>query len=131
MLIRPDGHVAARGRPGSLEPVAGYLRDLFREPAGHPGAQPAHQADAAGKSRVPDLAFRNRPPNGPPGSVRGMGTLRFGVVRESVADGREWLDFARRVEDSGIGTLLLRDHFSAGAFGQQLAPFSALAPRPQ
>jgi hypothetical protein len=31
-----------------------------------------------------------------------MGTLRFGVVRESAADGREWLDFARRVEDSGI-----------------------------
>jgi probable F420-dependent oxidoreductase len=56
-----------------------------------------------------------------------MGTLRFGVVRESAADGREWLDFARRVEDNGIGTLLLRDHFSAGAFGQQLAPFSALA----
>src|SRR5580692_6808490 len=56
-----------------------------------------------------------------------MAALRFGVVRESVADGREWLDFARRVEDSGIGTLLLRDHFSAGAFGQQLAPFSALA----
>ena len=55
-----------------------------------------------------------------------MAALRFGVVRESVADGREWLDFARRVEDSGIGTLLLRDHFSAGAFGQQLAPFSAL-----
>ncbi|HTZ25251.1 MAG TPA: TIGR03621 family F420-dependent LLM class oxidoreductase [Streptosporangiaceae bacterium] len=56
-----------------------------------------------------------------------MAALRFGVVRESVADGREWLDFARQVEDSGIGTLLLRDHFSAGAFGQQLAPFSALA----
>lgn len=56
-----------------------------------------------------------------------MAALRFGVVRESVTDGREWLDFARRVEDSGIGTLLLRDHFSAGAFGQQLAPFSALA----
>ncbi len=56
-----------------------------------------------------------------------MRTLRFGVVRESVADGREWLDFARRAEDSGIGTLLLRDHFSAGAFGRQLAPFSGLA----
>src|ERR1700733_13895730 len=56
-----------------------------------------------------------------------MAALRFGVVRESVSDGREWLDFARRAEDSGIGTLLLRDHFSAGAFGQQLAPFSALA----
>lgn len=56
-----------------------------------------------------------------------MGTVRLGVVRESVADGREWLDFARRAEDGGIGTLLLRDHFSAGAFGQQLAPFSGLA----
>src|SRR5580693_9876568 len=56
-----------------------------------------------------------------------MAALRFGVVRESVADGLEWLDFARRAEDSGIGTLLLRDHFSAGAVGQQLAPFSALA----
>jgi len=56
-----------------------------------------------------------------------MAKLRFGVVRESVRDGREWLDFARRVEDSGVGTLLLRDHFSAGAFGQQFAPFSGLA----
>ena len=56
-----------------------------------------------------------------------MAELRFGVVRESVADGREWLDFARRAEGSGIGTLLLRDHFSAGAFGRQLAPFSGLA----
>jgi probable F420-dependent oxidoreductase len=56
-----------------------------------------------------------------------MAKLRLGVVRESVRDGREWLDFARRVEDSGVGTLLLRDHFSAGAFGQQFAPFSGLA----
>lgn len=53
--------------------------------------------------------------------------LRFGVVSESVRAGREWLDFARQVEDSGAGVLLLRDHFSAGAFGQQLAPFSGLA----
>ena len=61
------------------------------------------------------------------GSVRAMAKLRFGIVRESVRDGREWLDFARRAEDGGIGTLLLRDHFSAAAFGQQLAPFSGLA----
>jgi hypothetical protein len=53
--------------------------------------------------------------------------LRFGVVSESVREGRAWLDFVRRVEGSGIDVLLLRDHFSAGAFGQQLAPFSGLA----
>jgi probable F420-dependent oxidoreductase len=56
-----------------------------------------------------------------------MAALRFGVVSESVREGRGWLDFARQVEDSGVGVLLLRDHFSAGAFGQQLAPFSGLA----
>lgn len=56
-----------------------------------------------------------------------MARLRFGVVSESVREGRAWLDFARQVEDSGIDVLLLRDHFSAGAFGQQLAPFTGLA----
>jgi 2-polyprenyl-6-methoxyphenol hydroxylase-like FAD-dependent oxidoreductase len=35
LLVRPDGHVAARGRPGSLQAVTGYLRDLFTEPAGY------------------------------------------------------------------------------------------------
>jgi probable F420-dependent oxidoreductase len=52
--------------------------------------------------------------------------LRFGVVSESVPDGRGWLELARRVEGEGVAALLLRDHFSAGAFGPQLAPFSAL-----
>ena len=56
-----------------------------------------------------------------------MTELRFGVVSESVPDGRAWLDYARRIEDTGIDVLLIRDHFSAGAFGQQLAPFTALA----
>jgi probable F420-dependent oxidoreductase len=56
-----------------------------------------------------------------------MAGLRFGVVSESVRAGRAWLDFARQVENSGIDVLLLRDHFSAGPFGQQLAPFSGLA----
>jgi len=53
--------------------------------------------------------------------------LRFGVVSESVREGRAWLDFARQVESAGIDVLLLRDHFSAGAFGPQLAPFTGLA----
>ncbi|HEY1321552.1 MAG TPA: LLM class flavin-dependent oxidoreductase, partial [Streptosporangiaceae bacterium] len=56
-----------------------------------------------------------------------MAELRFGVVSESVRQGRAWLDHARRIEDAGIDVLLIRDHFSAGAFGQQLAPFTALA----
>jgi probable F420-dependent oxidoreductase len=55
------------------------------------------------------------------------GKLRFGVVSESVLAGPAWRDHARRIEDAGISVLLLRDHFSAGAYGQQLAPFSALA----
>jgi probable F420-dependent oxidoreductase len=53
--------------------------------------------------------------------------IRFGVVSESVLDGPAWADYARRAEDAGIGSLLIRDHFAAGAFGRQLAPFSALA----
>jgi probable F420-dependent oxidoreductase len=52
---------------------------------------------------------------------------RFGVVNESVPGGTAWLDHVRRVEDGGIDVFLVRDHFSAGAYGQQLAPFSALA----
>jgi 2-polyprenyl-6-methoxyphenol hydroxylase-like FAD-dependent oxidoreductase len=41
VLIRPDGHIAARGRPGSMAEVTGYLRELFREPARHPNERPA------------------------------------------------------------------------------------------
>jgi hypothetical protein len=33
VLIRPDGHIAAHGKPGSMDAVTGYLRDLFREPS--------------------------------------------------------------------------------------------------
>jgi 2-polyprenyl-6-methoxyphenol hydroxylase-like FAD-dependent oxidoreductase len=33
LLVRPDGHVAARGRPGRMPAVTGYLRDLFAGPA--------------------------------------------------------------------------------------------------
>jgi probable F420-dependent oxidoreductase len=49
------------------------------------------------------------------------------VVNESAPQPTAWLDFARRVEDSGVDVLLMRDHFMTGPFGPQLAPFSALA----
>jgi hypothetical protein len=44
-LIRPDGHLAARGRPGRLRTVTGYLRELFAEPADR--RPPAPLADGA------------------------------------------------------------------------------------
>jgi alkanesulfonate monooxygenase SsuD/methylene tetrahydromethanopterin reductase-like flavin-dependent oxidoreductase (luciferase family) len=53
--------------------------------------------------------------------------LRFGDVNEAVLDGPAWLDHARRVEDAGVDVFLVRDHFAAEAFGQQLAPFGSLA----
>jgi 2-polyprenyl-6-methoxyphenol hydroxylase-like FAD-dependent oxidoreductase len=42
LLVRPDGHLAARGRPGQLTTVTGYLGDLFAEPEGV-----GHQAGSA------------------------------------------------------------------------------------
>jgi len=35
VLVRPDGHVAARGRPDSTHAVTGYLREFLGEPVGH------------------------------------------------------------------------------------------------
>jgi 2-polyprenyl-6-methoxyphenol hydroxylase-like FAD-dependent oxidoreductase len=47
ILVRPDGHVAARGRPASMPAVTGYLRDLFGQPA------PAGAASASAGTAVP------------------------------------------------------------------------------
>jgi hypothetical protein len=48
VLVRPDGFVAARGRPGSLHQVTGYLRDLFQQPGRDlSGEQPAEVAPSA------------------------------------------------------------------------------------
>ena len=48
--------------------------------------------------------------------------LRFGVVNELVPDAARWLDHVRRVEDTGVDVLLVRDHLSVDAFGPSLAP---------
>jgi len=57
LLVRPDGHVAARGSPGSMEPVTGYLRDLFQEPVGHPTARSqktVHHTPSAAPLQIKD-----------------------------------------------------------------------------
>jgi probable F420-dependent oxidoreductase len=47
--------------------------------------------------------------------------FRFGVHTSDAASGTAWMDAARRYEDLGFSTLLLRDHFD-----QQLAPLAAM-----
>jgi hypothetical protein len=48
VLVRPDGFVAARGRPDRLHQVTGYLRDLFQQPGCDlSGEQPADGAPRA------------------------------------------------------------------------------------
>ena len=52
--------------------------------------------------------------------------FRFGVICEEMGTGEQWSAKARRVEELGYTTLLLRDHFLPGPFGDQFAPLSAL-----
>jgi probable F420-dependent oxidoreductase len=53
--------------------------------------------------------------------------FRFGVFAEGVRSREALLDTARRAEDGGFATILIRDHFIAEPFGHQLAPLAALA----
>ncbi len=52
--------------------------------------------------------------------------IRFGVLCEEMGTREDWFAKVRRVEELGYTTLLLRDHFVAGPFGDQFAPLSAL-----
>jgi len=52
--------------------------------------------------------------------------FRFGVLCEEMGTREAWLAKVRRVEELGYATLLLRDHFTPGPFGDQFAPLSAL-----
>jgi probable F420-dependent oxidoreductase len=53
--------------------------------------------------------------------------FRFGVFGETARSRDSLLDTARRAEDSGYATFLIRDHFIDAPFGHQLAPLTALA----
>ena len=53
--------------------------------------------------------------------------FRFGVFGEHARSGEALLETARRAEDSGFATFLIRDHFIEEPFGHQLAPLTALA----
>jgi len=53
--------------------------------------------------------------------------FRFGVLAESALSRKALLDTARRAEDGGFSTFLIRDHFIAEPFGHQFAPLTALA----
>ena len=70
VLVRPDGHVAARGWPGRMAAVTEYLRDLFAEPG--PGLRPAPRLNrypgtpsAAGEGRSGEaVQWSSAPPQG-------------------------------------------------------------------
>ncbi len=52
--------------------------------------------------------------------------FRFGVLCEEMGTREAWIAKVRRVEELGYTTVLLRDHFLPGPFGDQFAPLSAL-----
>lgn len=52
--------------------------------------------------------------------------FRFGVLCEEMGTREEWLAKAQRAEELGYATLLIRDHFTPGPFGDQFAPIAAL-----
>jgi probable F420-dependent oxidoreductase len=53
--------------------------------------------------------------------------FRFGVFAEGVRSQVGLAETARRAEDGGFATFLIRDHFIAEPFGDQLAPLASLA----
>ncbi|QUQ70592.1 TIGR03621 family F420-dependent LLM class oxidoreductase [Kutzneria sp. CA-103260] len=56
-----------------------------------------------------------------------MGAFRFGVLAETAGSVEEVAATARRAEELGYDTVLLRDHFVPEPFGDQVAPLIGLA----
>src|SRR5262245_63420771 len=53
--------------------------------------------------------------------------FRFGVFGENARSPETLRETARKAEDRGYSTFLIRDHFIEEPFGHQLAPLTALA----
>jgi probable F420-dependent oxidoreductase len=58
--------------------------------------------------------------------MTGQRAFRFGVINEHMQSREEWVTAARRTEDLGYATFLIRDHFIQEPFGYQFAPLAAL-----
>ena len=56
-----------------------------------------------------------------------MGAFRFGVLAEKAGSVEELVATARRAEELGYDTVLLRDHFVTEPYGDQVAPLLGLA----
>jgi len=52
--------------------------------------------------------------------------FRFGVVSEHMSTREAWVSLARRCEEIGYSTLLIRDHVAPDFFGNQFAPIAAM-----
>ena len=88
VLVRPDGHVAAPGRPGRMHAVAGYLRGLFGEPGSVPAARPGPDVHA--------LALR-------PEQDQQLGRLRPGTAEPVRDAGVELGGFPRLHDEVVLG----------------------------
>lgn len=53
--------------------------------------------------------------------------IRFGVIVETHRDRCQWFTLAKRAEELGYDTFLVRDHLAPDYFGPQFAPLVALA----
>ncbi len=53
--------------------------------------------------------------------------IRFGVIVETHTDQSQWFALARRAEELGYSTFLIRDHIAPDYFGPQFSPLVALA----
>jgi len=58
--------------------------------------------------------------------MTGTRPFRFGVINEQPGSAAEWIAAARRTEELGYATFLLRDHFITEPIGDQFAPVPAL-----